>query len=195
MGRAVFSFPESHFLFNRRVWGSGGRRGWGRVALHEGQGLLWCKLIISFDVSWIRSVRLEKNLHFSFVFKQIVNVSVVGTVALVFLQNSFYTTSQLSLWFLPNIVHWLFSNTVYGIKWITKGSAPPVLNTRSPSPIILQLPASFNFNVANLIQIYNTTERTTARLSMLCKMRYSTGSSLTKMPKYNPLAIRTQLAP
>ena len=177
------------------MWGSGGKREWGRVALHEGQGLLWCKLIISFDVSWIRSVRLEKNLHFSFVFKQIVNFSVVGTVALVFLQNSFYTTTQLSLWFSPNIVHWLFSNTVCEIKWITKGSAPPVFNTRSPSPIILQLPASFNFNVANLIQIYNTTERTTARLSMLCKMRYSTGSSLTKMPKYNPLAIRTQLAP
>ena len=151
MGRAVFSFPESHFLFTRLVCGRGWRRGWGRVALHDGQSLLWCKRIISFDVSWIRSVRLEKNLHFSFVFKQIVNFSVVGTVALVFLQNSFYITSKESLWFSPNIVHWLFSNTVYEIKWITKSSASPVFNTRSPSPIIPQLTASFNFNLANLI--------------------------------------------
>ena len=45
MGRAVFSFPESHFLFTRQVWGSGGRREWGRVALHDGQGLLWCKTL------------------------------------------------------------------------------------------------------------------------------------------------------
>ena len=151
MGRAAFSFPESHFLFTRQVRGSGRRRGWGRVALHDGQDLLWSKPIISVDVSWIRSVRLEKNLHFSFVFKQIVNFSVVGTVALVFLQNSFYITSKESLWFSPNIVHWLFSNTVYGIKWITKGSAPPVFHTCSQSPIIPQLPASFNFNLANLI--------------------------------------------
>ena len=42
-------------------------------------------------------VRLEKSLHFSFVFKQIVNLSVVGTVVLVFLQNSFYITSKKSL--------------------------------------------------------------------------------------------------
>ena len=151
MGRAAFSFSESHFLFTRQVCGRGGRRGWGRVALHDGQGLLWCKRIISFDVSWIRCVRLEKNLHFSFVFKQIVNFSLVGTVAPVYLQNSFYITSKESLWFSPNIIHWLFSNTVYETKWITKGSAPPVFNTRSPSPIIPQLPASFNFNLANLI--------------------------------------------
>ena len=42
-------------------------------------------------------VRLEKNLHCSFVFKQIVNLSAVGTVVLVFLQNSFYITSKKSL--------------------------------------------------------------------------------------------------
>ena len=42
-------------------------------------------------------VRLEENLHFSFVFKQIVHLSAVGTVALVFLQNSFYITSKKSL--------------------------------------------------------------------------------------------------
>ena len=35
-------------------------------------------------------VRLEKNLHCSFVFEQIVNLSAVGTVVLVFLQISFY---------------------------------------------------------------------------------------------------------
>ena len=129
--------------------GSGRRRGWGRVALLDGQGLLWCKPIISVDVSWIRSVRLEKNLHFSFVFKQIVNFSVVGTVALVFFQNSFYITSKESLWFSPNIVHWLFSNTVYGIKWITiKGFGPssfsymfPVSNN-PPTPGLLQLQLS-----------------------------------------------------
>ena len=130
-------------------WREEGEREGGFV--RKTRSLLWCKWIISFDVSWIRSVRLEKNLHFSFVFKQIVNFSVVGTVALVFLQNSFYITSKESLWFSPNIVHWLFSNTVYGIKWITKGSAPPVFHTCSQSPIIPQLPASFNFNLANLI--------------------------------------------
>ena len=178
MGRAAFSFPGSHFLFTRQVWGSGGRRGWGRVALYDGHGLLWCKRIISFDVSWIRSVRLEKNLHFSFVFKQIVNFSVVGTVALVFLQNSFYIKSKDSLWFLPNIVHWLFSYTVYEIKWITKDSASPVFNTRSPSPIIPQLTASFNFNLANFIWrniCKYTTQHKEPQHAYLCCVKCDTG--------------------
>ena len=39
-------------------------------------------------------VRLEKNVHCSFVFKEIVNLRAVGTVVLVFLQNSFYITRK-----------------------------------------------------------------------------------------------------
>ena len=42
-------------------------------------------------------VGLEKNLHCNFVFKQIVNLSVVGMVVPVFLQDSFYITSKKSL--------------------------------------------------------------------------------------------------
>ena len=156
--------------------GSGGRRGEGGWLCTTARSLLWCNQIISFDVSWIRSVRLEKNLQFSFVFKQIVNFIVVGTVALVFLQNSFYITSKESLWFSPNIVHWLFSNTVYEIKWITKGCLSsfwytfPVSNN-PPTPGLLQFQLS-QFYLEKYLQIYNTTQRTTTRLSMLCKMRY-----------------------
>ena len=81
-GTCSILVPGVSFSFHAagaREWREAGV---GRVALHDGQGLLWCKPIISFNVSWIRSVRLEKNLHFSFVFKQIVNFSVVGTVAI-----------------------------------------------------------------------------------------------------------------
>ena len=145
------------------VAGGGREGGW---LCTTARSLLWCNQIISFDVSWIRSVRLEKNLHFSFVFKQIVNFSVVGAVALVFLQNSFYITSKESLWFSPNIVHWLFSNTVYEIKWTIKGSAPPVFNTRSPSPI------------ANLIErniCKYTTQHKESQHSYLCCVKCDTG--------------------
>ena len=39
-------------------------------------------------------VRLEKNLHCSFVVKQIVNLSVVGTVVLVFFAKLIYITKK-----------------------------------------------------------------------------------------------------
>ena len=149
------------------VGGGGDKGGW---LCTTARSLIWCKRIISFDVSWIRSVRLEKNLHFSVVFKQI--------VALVFLQNAVYIRSKESLWFSPNIVHWLFSNTVNEIKWITKSSASPVFNTRSPSPIIPQLPASFNFNLANFIWINickYTTQHKEPQHDYLCCVKCDTG--------------------
>ena len=158
------------------VAGRGGEGGWLCMTARASSDV--SESYRSSDVSWIRSVRLEKNLHFSFVFKQIVNFSVVGTVALVFLQNSFYITSKESLLFSPNIVHWLFSNTVYEIKWITKSSAPPVFNTRSPSPIIPQLPASFNFNLANFIWrniCKYTTQHKEPQHAYLCCVKCDTG--------------------
>ena len=121
-GTCSILVPGVSFSFHAAgVCGSGGRRGWGRLALHDGQDLLWCKRIISFERCIVNTqCTTGKESHFSFVFKQIVNFSVVGTVALVFLQNSFYITSKESLWFSPNTVHWLFSNTVSEIKRITK---------------------------------------------------------------------------